>query len=172
MRFAARSLIVVGAVLALSLAQASHISVSGPPPQLHLGVGTLGGAVDTVTFTVPANAVGDGTEIAGSQTVLIEVAVKRSGGTGGPGSVVLTVDSSAPLASGPDTIPWDEIRWDSADGVIPAGSFDTLPKTLLSFTAPNGTTRREDTHTFFFKNTSVPMAGIYNGTMIYTAMIF
>ncbi len=170
MRFAARSLIVVGAVLALSLAQASHISLSGPPPQLHLGVGTLGGAVDTVTFTVPANAVGDGTEIAGSQTVLIEVAVKRSGGS--PGSVVLTVDSSAPLTSGPDTIPWDEIRWDSADGVIPAGSFDTLPKTLLSFTAGNGATRREDTHTFFFKNTSVPMAGIYNGTMIYTAMIF
>ena len=104
--------------------------------------------------------------------MLIEVAVERSGGSGGPGSVVLTVDSFAPLASGPNTIPWDVIRWDSADGVIPAGSFDTLPKTLLSFTAGNGATRREDTHTFFFKNTSVYMAGTYNGTMIYTAMVF
>jgi len=164
-------LLILPGVIAIPLAQASHISITGPPPQLHLAVGTLGPTVDTVTFTVPANLVGTGTSIAGSQTVLIEVAARRSGGTGGPTTVLLVANSSTPLTSGANTIPMTEISWTSANGIIPSGTFNgTATQQVFSFFAPNGTTRQEDTHTFFYANTRVYPAGTYTSTVTYTAV--
>lgn len=171
MNTAAKVLMAVGVALGYQLVQASHISLTGPPPQLHLAVGTLGPAVDTVTFTVPAGGAGSGVPIAGSQTVVIEVAVRRGGGPGGgPTTVLLTADSSSPLTSGPFSIPLTDISWSSSGGVIPSGTFDgSANQLLLSFFAPNGNTRREDTHTFFYANSTVYAAGTYTGTVVYTA---
>ena len=157
--------------VAIPLAQAQQISITGPPPQLHLAVGTLGATVDTVTFTVPPTSVGSGTSIAGSQTVLIQVAARRSGGSGGPTTVVLIADSSRPLMSGANSIPITEIGWTSASGIIPSGNFNgTAAQQIFSFFAPNGTTSEEDTHTFFYANTSVHPAGTYTTTVTYTAI--
>jgi hypothetical protein len=157
--------------VAIPLTQAQQISITGPPPQLHLAVGTSGATVDTVTFTVPANSVGSGTSIAGSQTVLIQVASRRSGGAGGPTTVLLVADSSRPLMSGTNSIPMTEISWTSANGIIPSGSFNgTTTQQLFSFFAPNGTTSQEDTLTFFYVNTTVHPAGTYTTTVTYTAI--
>jgi hypothetical protein len=165
------SLIALAVAMGMPLAHASHISITGPPPQLHLAVGTLGATVDTVTFTVPANLVGTGTSIAGSQAVLIEVAARRSGGSGGPTTVLLIANSSTPLTSGTNTIPMTEISWTSGNGIIPAGTFNgTGTQQLFSFFAPNGTTRQEDTHTFFYGNSNIYPAGTYTTTVTYTAV--
>lgn len=170
-----RALTIVVLALALAvgipLAQAQQISITGPPPQLHLAVGTLGATADTVTFTVPASSVGIGTSIAGSQTVFIQVATRRSGGTGGPTTVLLIADSSRPLTSGTNSIPMTEISWASANGIIPSGSFNgTATQQIFSFFAPNGTTRQEDTHTFSYANTTVQPSGTYATTVTYTAI--
>lgn len=165
------SFLALGVAIAIPLAQASHISITGPPPQLHLAVGTLGATVDTVTFTVPANVVGSGTPIAGSQTVLIEVAARRSGGSGGPTTVLLIANSSRPLTSGTSSIPMTQISWTSTNGIIPSGTFNgTATQQIFSFFAPNGTTRQEDTHTFIYANTGIYPAGTYTTTVTYTAV--
>lgn len=157
--------------MAIPLAQAQQISITGPPPQLHLAVGTLGTTVDTVTFNVPASSVGLGTSIAGSQTVFIQVATRRGGGSGGPTTVLLIVDSSRPLTSGSSSIPMTEISWTSANGIIPSGSFNgTATQQIFSFFAPNGTTRQEDTHSFSYANTSIHPSGTYITTVTYTAV--
>lgn len=163
--------LVLPVAMAIPLARASHISITGPPSQLHLAVGTLGPTVDTVTFTVPANLIGTRTPIAGSQTVLIEVATRRSGSTGGPTTVLLLANSATPLTSGTNTIPMTEISWTSANGIIPSGTFNgTATQQLFSFFAPNGTTRQEDTHSFSYANTRVYPAGTYTSTVTYTAV--
>jgi hypothetical protein len=165
------SLLALGIAIAIPLAQAQQISITGPPPQLQLAVGALGTTVDTVTFTVPPNSVGSGTSVVGSQTVLIQVAARRSGSSGGPTTVLLIANSSRPLTSGANTIPMTEISWTSANGIIPPGTFNgTATQQLFSFFAPNGTTRQEDTHTFFYANTSIHPAGTYTTTVTYTAV--
>jgi len=170
-RIVALGFLVLAGAIVIPLAQAQQITITGPPPQLHLAVGTLGTAVDTVTFTLPANLVGNGTSIAGSQTVLIQVAARRTAGTGGPTTVLLLANSATPLTSGANTIPMTEISWTSANGIIPAGTFNgTATQQLFSFFAPNGTTRQEDTHTFFYANTRVYPAGTYTSRVTYTAV--
>lgn len=167
------TILLLGLSLAMAdpMARAQQISITGPPPQLHLAVGTLGTTVDTVTFIVPANSVGSGTSIAGSQTVFIQVATRRSGSTGGPTTVLLLANSSTPLTNGSNTIPMTEISWTSANGIIPSGAFNgTASQQLFSFFAPNGTTRQEDTHTFSYANTSIHPAGTYTTTVTYTAV--
>jgi hypothetical protein len=171
MRTAARILFLFLVALGWQLVEASHITINGPPPQLHLAVGSLGTTVDTVAFNVPSGSEGSGVPIAGDQPIVIEVATRRGGGSGGgPTNVLLTVNSSAPLTSGPNTIPLTEISWTSANGIISSGNFNgTSNQLLLGFFAPNGTTRREDTLSFFYANSTVPVAGTYSGTVIYTA---
>jgi hypothetical protein len=165
------SLLALGIAIAIPLTRAQQISITGPPPQLALAVGALGTTVDTVTFTVPANSVGNGTSVAGSQTVLVQVAARRSAGTGGPTTVLLLANSSRPLTSGSNAIPMTEISWASTNGIIPSGTFNgTATQQLFSFFAPNGTTRQEDTHTFFYANTSVHPVGTYTTTVVYTAV--
>lgn len=165
-----RLLVAMGLALAWHLALASHISITGPPPQLHLAVGSLGTTVDTVTFNVPPGSQGSGVPVAGDQPVVIEVAARRGGGPGGGATTVfLTVDSSTPLTNGSQTIPMSEISW-TTTGVIFPGTFNgTAFQLLLLFFAPNGTTSQEDTLTFSYANTSFPVAGAYTGTVVYTA---
>ncbi len=170
MKRAIATLIVAAAVLAGSPARASHITITGPPPQLHLAVGTLGSIVDTVSFNVPAGTEGSGTPVAGSQTVLIEMATRRWQGQSAP--AVLTADSSIPLTSGTNTIPMTEISWTSANGVIRNGTFSgAAGQRVLRFRARQGTRRREDTLTFSYANTIAVPAGTYRSTVVYTASV-
>lgn len=164
-----RTLFAISLILVWRLALASHISITGPPPQLHLAVGSLGTTVDTVTFNVPAGSEGTGVSVSGDQTIVIEVAVRRSGGAGGPANVVLSVNSPASLSNGSQNIPMTEISWTSASGIIPPGVFTPPSQSILSFAAPNGNTSVEDTLTFSYANTSIPVAGVYTGTVVYTA---
>ncbi len=153
------------------LVEATHITIAGPPPQLHLAVGSLGTTIDTVTFNVPADSIG--TPVTGSQPIVIEVAVRRGGGPGGGATTVfLLANSSTPLTNGPFSIPMTEISWTSAGGVIPSGAFTgSASQLLLTFLGPSGTTRQEDTLTFSYANTTLMPAGTYTGTVVYTAFV-
>jgi hypothetical protein len=165
-------IVMAGLAILAGYTHASHIVVSGPPAQLHLGVGTLGATVDTVSFVVASGSEGNSVAVAGSATVLIEVAVRRAVAQGT--TVRLQVDSSTDLntaPAGPSPIPMTEISWTAALGVIPTGSYDgSNNQLLLEFTAPQGLTRREDTHTFSYANTMIPVGGSYSGTVTYTAI--
>lgn len=161
-------ILMAGLVILIGYAQASHISITGPPPQLHLAVGTLGGTVDTVSFAVPPGSEGSGVPVTGSAPVLIEVATRRGGGAGGTIAFLLA-NSSNPLTNGPFTIPMTEISW-TAVGQIGAGTYNgTTNQLLLIFWAGNGIRRREATHTFSYANTTTPVGGTYTGTVTYTA---
>ncbi|MFQ5757162.1 MAG: hypothetical protein ACE5H7_13880 [Acidiferrobacterales bacterium] len=169
MKRATATLIIAAAVLAGSPARASHITITGPPTQLHLAVGTLGPTIDTVTFNVPPGQQGSGTPVAGSQSILVEMAVRRGG------FIIiafLQANSSTPLTSGPNSIPMTEISWTSANGVIPSGTFNgSASQTVLVLIAFAGTRRREDTLTFSYANTTAPPAGTYQSTVVYTATV-
>ncbi len=167
------AILVLGGLVISQLAEASHISVTGPPPQLHLGVGTLGSTIDMVTFTVPAGSEGSGVAVQGDQSILIEVAIRRGGGAGGGFTIAfLTADSSTPLASSFSTIPVTDISWTSDNGQIPSNTYNGTPnQLLLVFFAPLGNTRRESTHTFFYANTSTYPGGTYTGRVVYTATV-
>jgi len=171
-----RVLSAFGLLIAWHLALASHISITGPPPQLHLAVGSLGTTVDTVTFSVAPGSEGNGVPVLGDQPILIEVATRRSGSAGGPTTVILTVDSSTPLTNrtnpGAPPIPMTQISWTASGGVFPAGPVafsGSASQLVLSFFAPNGNTSMEDTLTFSYANSSIPQAGTYMGTVVYTA---
>lgn len=161
---------IAGFVL-LGYAQAAHISVVGPPPQLHIAVGTLGATVDTISFNVPSGSEGNSTPIAGSATLLIEVAVRRGGAQGT--TVNVSVAHSADMntsPAGPTPIPMSEISWTSTAQVFGADTnFSGTGQQLLSFTAPTGLTRREDTWTFSYANTTTPVGGTYTATVTFSA---
>ena len=170
MKKAFRLALMVGVMVLMGYAQASHISVTGPPSQLHLAVGTLGATVDTVGFVVPSGSEGSGVPIAGSQTLLIEVATRRGGFSFA--LTMLVADSTNPLTNGGFTIPMTEISWTAAGGVIPSNTFNgTNNQLLMFFFATNGINRREDTHTFSYANTTTPVGGTYTSTVTYTAII-
>ncbi len=170
MRVAIRVSLVLAIALGCPLAQASHITITGPPPQLHLGVGTLGATIDTVSFNVPAGDEGSGTPVAGSQSILVEMAVRRGGFIT---IAFVQANSSTPLTSGPNSIPMTEISWTSANGIIPSGTFDgsASQTVLFLFAFGGGTRRREDTLTFSYANTTAPPAGTYQSTVVYTATV-
>lgn len=149
---------------------ASHLSITAPPPQLHVIVGSFGTTVDTVTFTVPSGQEGSGIPITGTPGILIEVAVRRGGAQAT--TVFLTANSSSPMQSGSNTIPFTQVSWTSDNGIIPSGTFDgSTNQVILTGAAPTGLTRFESTHTFSFANTQIYPQGAYTGTVVYTASV-
>lgn len=168
-------MLMAGLLVLAGYVRADHIGVSGPPPQLHLAVGTLGGTVDTVSFVVASGSEGNSVPVTGSAPVLIEVAVRRGGAQAA--TVQLLVDSSTDLntsPAGPSPIPMTEISWTSVSSVFGAdtGYSGSTNQLLHQFSAPTGLTRREDTHTFSYANTITPVGGNYSGTVTYTAFVF
>jgi hypothetical protein len=82
----------------------------------------------------------------------------------------LQVTSPAALASGTDTIPFNEISWTStANGNvaadIPAGTFTGGAQFLVNIPSNRWL---ENCHTFSYANTSVVPAGIFTGRVVYT----
>ena len=164
--------IAVGIVTSAFAARAEMVFVFwGAPAEIRLRVGAATG-VTTVTHDVPVARVGDGTPIAGTpNSVLIEASARRTSFFEAIfTNFIISVDSSIPLSSGSNTIPFTDISWTAQDGDIPSGSFTGSPAQVIL-----GPTRTlwqvRDWHTFYYNNIRVVPSGTYTGRVTYTAAI-
>jgi len=136
---------------------------------LQVGTGTnmaTNAAIDVITFSVGAAAVGNGTAVAGTggdQTngkVTLRV-------RGNNGDMTLAATGPATLLSGTDQIAWTQITVVAANGAPahPAvgGAAVTLPATGKVVNIPNGD------WTYAYANAAVVPAGTYTGRVTYTA---
>ena len=136
-------------------------------PRIRIRVGAPGGTVSLVSFTVPANQVGDGTEIQDPTAILVQVEFRAS--PANCCTATLTADSSTALNNGSgDTIAFTEIRWETSDADIPSGQFTGGVQTLMSFL---NNRRIFNDHTFYYRNTQVYAPGTYDGTVTYTLSV-
>ena len=125
--------------------------------------------VNTVSFSVPANTVGNDTAVTGSNRIRIEARIQATAAN--PLTGYLTIDSlTNPLInnspSSSETIPFTEISWTARDGDIPLGSYqEMVNQPLVSFQSSQ---RYRDFHTFSYANTEVIEAGTYEGRVTYT----
>lgn len=180
MRTVKRSIPKLLALLAASsLAHANTIIVPNTPTLVGVRVGSTT-AVDLVTFTVPATNIGDGTPVPGSAPPAAgggycaanEVVVAAQGRAlpANSRTITLTADSSIPLTSGTDTIPFTQIAWTSTGFppvTIPSGTFTGAPGQVLTSFLNSRESRQ--CFAFRFLNTQVFGAGTYNGRVTFTA---
>ena len=141
------------------------------PPEISIRVGSPGeGNVDTVSFNVPADQVGNSTPIAavgGSGRIRIVLEIRSTAAN--PLTGVLTVDSlSEPLknTNSSSIIPFSEISWESNNTDIPSGVFqETVDQFIISYPSSRRIRAR---HTFSYANSMVIEAGKYEGSVQYT----
>lgn len=134
-------------------------------PKITIQVGSPGGQIDAVTFTVPSTNPGDGTPVIGSNVITISLEIQATASN--PLTAFLTVNSATPLNNGRgSTIPASKIRWTASDGEIPSGAFaGTGNQLLASYTSSISVS---DRHTFYYANDTVYDAGTYTGQVTYT----
>jgi hypothetical protein len=145
--------------------------------------------INTVSVSVAANAVGNGTAQAMTTNStqadsffddyafcnlpaqLYIGGFYRTTGTGtGTINVTATVPTSLTDGAG-DTIPFSQISWtsggndDTGAEPFPAGSFTGTSQSVGSFTQNQWA---ESCWTFSYKNSTVPAAGSYTGVVLYT----
>lgn len=170
-----RVLILCG-VFVVAVAEAATIVVGNAPTRVRLRVGAAGGAIDVVTFTVPAAGVGNGVAILGTvaasglcaaNNVLIDAEARAT--PVNSRTATLSVDTSMPLTSGSGSIPFTEIEW-TASGYAPitiaSGAFSgTAGQVLTTF---QNSRRARQCHAFAYRNTQVFGAGTYQGRATYT----
>lgn len=153
---------------------------------LQVGTGSLlanNTTVDTIAFAPTTVQVGDGTAVAGTGGDLSNGAVTaRVLGNGfGATAVNLTATTPGALSNGAgSTIPWSEIGLASAPTaitVVPAAAavlphpgttsvpFANSGATTASLTPVLGVINQAAKWTFQYKNTTVPAAGTYGGTV-------
>jgi hypothetical protein len=145
--------------------------------------------VNTVSVSVPANAVGNGTAQAMTTNspqadsffdgyafcnlpaqLYIGGFYRTTGNGTGTINVTATVPASLTDGAG-DTIPFSQISWssggnsDSGAEPFPAGSFTGTSLSVGSFTQNQWA---ESCWTFSYKNSTVPAAGTYTGVVLYT----
>ncbi len=192
------------AVLATALpAGAFTVNITAANPKaiyLQVGVGTFTGnynssgtpgnntTVNTVSVSVPANAVGTGV----AQTMTTNSTASNSfydgyafcnapaqiyiGGfyrnTTNTGGATLTATSPTNLVSaGGDTVPFTQISWtssgngDTGTQPFPAGTFASGTQTIGSISRNQWA---ESCHTFSYANSSFVAAGTYSGRVTYT----
>lgn len=132
---------------------------------ISIRIGSGGKNVSTVTFDVPVANTGDGTPVAGSRPINMQLEIRSPAGN--PLVGYLTADSSQPLINGAgNSIPLTDISWTSRDGSIPSGTFSGISNQLLgSFPSP---ARISDMHRFSFANDTLYDPGTYSGQIIYT----
>jgi len=138
------------------------------PKFVFLQVGTLGtGNIDIMTFNVNATNVGDATPVAataGSGNLTNgKVTVKVSGNNG---DMSLAAANTAPLTSGSDTIPWNQITV-AVGGTAPAHPAVGTSGTL---TATGRVVNLSGDWTYAYANAAVVPAGTYTGRITYTAV--
>ncbi len=143
----------------------------GAPAEIRLRVGAPAG-VTTVIHNVPATQIGDGTPIVGTpNSILIEASARRVNLFQAIfTNFILSVDSSIPLSSGSNTIPFTDISWTAQDGTIPSGSFSGTPGQVI-LGATRAIWQVRDWHTFYYNNMRVVPSGTYTGRVTYTAAI-
>lgn len=163
-------------IFVVAAAEAATIVVGDAPTRVRLRVGAAGATIDVVTFTVPAASVGNGVPVAGVVTasglcaannVLIDAEARAT--PANSRTATLSVDTSIPLTSGADSIPFTEIEW-TASGFAPitiaSGAFSATPGQVL--TAFQNSRRARQCHAFVFRNTQIFAAGTYQGRATYT----
>ena len=156
------------------------------PKVLFLQIGTGSSmadntTVDMVTFTVPANGIGNGTAVAGTGGDLTAgaVTVRVLGNTGDVTLSNITAGQLSNGVSGDPTVPWTEITvtpgtlgstttgYTNANIAHPPfnnGATGGTSATATTLTASGGLVRREGSWTFAYANTSVMPAGTYGET--------
>jgi len=90
-----------------------------PPGERGIGiaVGSAGGTIDLVGFSVPTAQIGTGVAIPGDKTVYLEVGAQLPNNT----PVLLTADSTLPLVAGADSIPFSQITLLGSFGTATVG---------------------------------------------------
>lgn len=143
-------------------ANATTITVTPGSRALLVQIGTSGGTIDKVTFTLTAANVGNGVPVVGTPSILVNVAARDTVSR----TVQLVADSSVPLSNGASTLPFSQISWTSSDGDIPAGTFSGAAGQLI-VTFPTNF-QMYNNHTFRYANTQVLQPGTYTGRVTYT----
>lgn len=182
---------------AVGPAQAWTLAITAAPRRVYLQVGNgvwgNSASVNTVSVSVPAQQLGNGTGMAMTSDstqatspydnylvcsppaqIFVAASYQRSNSSNGPASAVLQVSSPAFLTSpSGDTIPFSQISWtvstlgtaDGTPGVIPPGTFNGSTQLLATVPANR---LIENCHTFRFANTATRAAGTYTGQVVYT----
>ena len=161
MRFR-HALSLLPALLGLAPVHATTFSIAPGARALLVQIGTAGGTIDRVTFTLTAANVGNGTPVVGTPAVLVNVAARDTVSR----TVQVVADSSAPLTNGASTLSFTNISWTTSDGSIPAGTFSGGAGQLI-VTFPTNF-QLYNTHTFRYANTQVLQPGTYTGRITYT----
>lgn len=160
-----RSLLLLLALCPATATAVVVILAKQPNSELQLRVGSPGATVDTVAFSVPSAALGNGQPIQGTPGIEVEARFRSPPPKSSPAQ--LTVDSSQPLIAGGQTLPFTEFYWESSNpGEIPSGSFSGSPAQLITVIPPPQ--RHTATLTFYFENDEIFGAGTYSGTVTYT----
>ena len=146
--------------------------------------------INTVSVTVPANAIGTGAAqpmntnstqatsfwdnftfcSPATRQVYIGGYFRRPG-AGGNATLSVSTPVGGLVNVGGDTIPFSQISWASTGigdvgvQVIPAGTFTGGTQALATL---NGNTYNESCHTFSYANAAVVAAGTYTGRATYT----
>lgn len=175
-------------LLACGHAQAATVVIGNGPGRLILQIGSTSTTINQVNFSVPGASVGNGTAVASTSvspaspacpgnSVLIDIQARSTNAR--PRTATLSVDSSAPLASGGFTIPFSQVAWTSsttgaggrngclqAPVTIPSGTFTGAPgQPLISITTSS---RACVCAQFRYLNQSIVSAGTYTGRVTYT----
>jgi hypothetical protein len=130
--------------------------------RLNLRIGTTGGTIDRVTFTV-TQLPGTGA-VAGVSSGANPVPVRASSSPGNA-TKILTADSSIPLSDGAGhTISFTQISWTGTNRV-PSGTFTGLPNQQIYAGTQSIT---NGTMSFSYANTIYVPSGSYNGRVTYT----
>ena len=162
---------------------------------LMVGAGTAGAnnaTINTVSVTVPAASVGNGTALAMTSNstqsaspydgyivcnppaqVYVGGSYRQPNSGAGAGSATLQVTTPASLTSGADSIPFSQISWTStANGNttadIPAGTFNGGTLVLANF-ARN--TFVENCFSYTYANAAVVAAGTFTGRAVFTLTV-
>lgn len=168
--------------LAPMMASANWVNINPAKGEVIMRVNAFG--VPTVSFTVLAAQLGDGTPIQGTVStgnayLEFQMGVDRPGGGGAP-NLTATMTATAPATIG-GTIPVSKIYWTSVaipgdpGGTVviasnPAG-FSPGPNNIVQVTTTSGANFYAGGRlTFWYKNDAVYPAGTYGPTAInYTA---
>lgn len=175
------------ALLAAAHAGAATVVIGNGGGRLIMQIGSTGGTVNQVNFSVPGANVGNGTAVVSTSvtpasptcpanSVLIDVQARSQNLR--PRTATLTADSSIPLSSGGFTIPFSQFAWTAstpgggpngclnAPTTIPSGTFTgAAGQPLITF---NTSRRACICAQFRYLNQSVVSAGTYTGRVTYT----
>jgi hypothetical protein len=124
---------------------------------------TANATVDTVTHTVAAASMGDGTAVAGvSSGGAINARVLGNGGNVN----FAAVGSGAGLTGPGVTIPWTQIVPTATGGTL---IHPVIGAAAVSLAATSGVVNQTTVYSFNYSNSAALAAGTYTGTVTYTA---